>query len=667
MNVIMGGRRAAGTVLTVLLFLAVQGLAAGKTGAGTRCGLGPVDPDEMRITFMGTSFLPRLSQEANSVFVECGEDGSFVFDCGSGVISKYISVGVAYSQMDKIFLTHLHGDHMSDLMFIYLFGPSGDRLTDLHVWGPTGPTEEDGITAFCGHLYEMTYWHRESFSFLSTGLTNGQDGYNLVPHECSYLDAMQSIIAGHGAPVAYDSNNVKISYFPMIHDRDGAIAYKLEWRGLKMIFSGDSLPNTLMIDQAQDADVLIHELTLSPEVWAQKNSGLTPDPNSPFWVTAVNKAKLIQNASHTPARAFGYIMSRTNPRLAVATHFQNQSDTVGAVKDDINVFYPYEDDDDPPRVLLATDLIVIEVPVDKSPIQWWQAVGDPDAFQTTAKWYSETELAPPKYAGNRDQFSPWLKDLVINPQIYDASPPGDSGDYDGDGISDIAVFRSTSGLWSIRGITRGYFGASSDMPVPGDYNGDGTTELAVFRPSTGLWAVNGVGRFIFGETEADVPVPRDYDGDSTTDIAVFRGATGRWAIRGISSFNFGSADDVPVPGYYSGPAAVPAVFRPLTGRWIVRNLTSFYFGSAEDTPVPGDYNGDGHWEAAVFPYSGGLWAIRGITRAYFGKYSDSPSPGRFGGGNTDRIGLFRDSTSLWAVKGITQIRFGNFDDVPATR
>ena len=654
--------------LAFLLALGAGAVSAQQFRTQTDGGLGPMDPDEMRITFMGTSFLPRLSQEANSIFIECGEDGSFVFDCGSGVVSKYISMGVAYSQMDKIFITHLHGDHMSDLMFIYLFGPSGDRLTDLHVWGPTGPTEADGITSFCQHLYEMTYWHRESFSFLPTGLKNGQDGYNLVPHECSYEEAMQSIIAGNDPPVAYDSNNVKISYFPMIHDRDGALAYKLEWRGLKMIFSGDSLPNNLMIDQAQDIDVLIHELTLSPEVWAQKNSGLTPDPNNTVWVGAVSKARLIQNASHTPARAFGYILSRTNPRLGIATHFQNQSDTIGAVKDDISVFYPYNDSADPPEVLLAIDCMVINVPVDKGqPIRWYQADPDPNAFQTVAKWYSPDELADPKYPGNRDQLSPWLKDLIINPQIYNPSPTGDSGDYDGDGTSDIAVFRTTSGLWAIRGVSQFYYGSGSELPIPGDYNGDGRTEAAIYRGQSGLWAVRGLTRTYFGEP-SDVPVARDYNGDGKTDIAIFRAASGLWAIRGISRLYFGKAGDIPVPGYYSGGPADIAVFRPPTRLWAVRDLSRFYFGTtSSDLPVPGNYSGTGFWQAAVFPYSDGFWKIRGVTQTYFGAYDDKPLSGKFAGDGADRFGIFRSGEGLWAVNGTTRIYFGNFDDVPATR
>ncbi len=161
-------------------------------------------PDEMRITFMGTCFIPRLKQEANSVFVEVGSGDSFIFDCGSGVTAKYVACGVPYSRMDKIFLTHLHADHISDLIFIYCFGPSTDRKTPLYVWGPSGDKPEEGIQFFCNKMKEMMHWHTESFSFLPTGLARGGDGYDLVVQECPYMT-----VGG----TAYDRNGVKITHF----------------------------------------------------------------------------------------------------------------------------------------------------------------------------------------------------------------------------------------------------------------------------------------------------------------------------------------------------------------------------------------------------------------------------------------------------------------------
>ena len=68
------------------------------------------------------------------------------------------------------------------------------------------------------------------------------------------------------------------------------------------------------------------------------------------------------------------------------------------------------------------------------------------------------------------------------------------GDYDGDGKTDLAIYRPSSGMWYIRQSSTDYttsvtyqWGLSEDVPVPSDFDGDGKTDLAVFRPSIGYW------------------------------------------------------------------------------------------------------------------------------------------------------------------------------------
>lgn len=133
-------------------------------------------------------------------------------------------------------------------------------------------------------------------------------------------------------------------------------------------------------------------------------------------------------------------------------------------------------------------------------------------------------------------------------------------DFDGDGRSDISVFRPSDGTWHIlQSGTNTYraqpFGLKGDKIAPGDYDGDGRTDLAVFRPSTGTWWIQRSSDSSFSTTQwglaTDKPVPADYDGDSRTDIAVYRDGT--WHILQSSDgspayHNFGLSGDIPVAG-----------------------------------------------------------------------------------------------------------------------
>lgn len=242
----------------------------------------------------------------------------------------------------------------------------------------------------------------------------------------------------------------------------------------------------------------------------------------------------------------------------------------------------------------------------------------------------------------------------------------DSADYDGDGASDIAIWRPSDGLWAIRDITRVYFGQGGDIPAPADYTGDGTTDIAIFRPETGLWAIRDVGRLYFGRA-GDIPVPGDYTGDGISEGAIFRPSTGLWAFQGSGErAYFGSDGDIPVPMYMGDCTdrgqKYPAIFRPSSGLWAVREVGRAYFGKSGDIPVPGNYDIDQIDQVAgkssldiddapiaIFRPSTGLWAIRDDrrTRTWLGEEGDVPVAGHYDGVELLEIAIFRESDSLW--------------------
>lgn len=326
-----------------------------------------LDLDEMRITFMGTSYISRVGQACNSVFIECGNGESFVFDCGSGVCAKYAALGVPWSRMTRVFLTHLHADHMSDLAFIYCFGPSGDRRTALHVYGPSGPVipehphpehlhgpekehPEEGTQNFCDLMKQMCKWHTESFSFLPTGIKGsngeeGDDGYNLIAHELDYR-------INPGVAYESDDGKVKITHFPAAHDRDGAISYKLEFNRMSVVFSGDTVPTKFMVENARQVHVLIHEMQLDATTMATKECGL--QSGDPFWLKVLKNAHKVVSYSHTPPEKLGRILNLTKPQLGVITHFPINQDTLIPALDQLREHYPGP-------IALATDAMVLNL------------------------------------------------------------------------------------------------------------------------------------------------------------------------------------------------------------------------------------------------------------------------------------------------------------------
>ena len=270
-------------------------------------------------------------------------------------------------------------------------------------------------------------------------------------------------------------------------------------------------------------------------------------------------------------------------------------------------------------------------------------------------------------------------------------PPVEAGavaDFDGDGATDVSVFRPSTGVWYLRQSTGGdravAFGAEGDVPVPGDYDGDGTTDLGIYRPSNGVWYLRqstaGDSASQFG-ADGDVPVPGDYDGDGTTDLGVYRPSTGVWYLRqsndGDRATQFGAEGDVATPGDYDGDGTTDlGVFRPATGVWYIRQSTAgdraSEFGAAGDVPVPGDYDADGTTDLGVYRPTTGTWYLRqstdGDRASEFGVTGDVPVPGDYDADGTTDLGVHRPETNVWYLRrsttGDTATQFGAPGDIP---
>jgi ribonuclease Z len=405
--------------------------------------------DEMRISFLGTSCIASISQAAVSAFVELGNGENFVFDCGAGVTPKYFALGATLANLDRIFIAHAHSDHMGDLPYIYGFGPSFGRFSPLYVWGPeksgfvfTAPDNttrgpfNDGMKDICTALQNFCVWHNESQSFLYTSLKSylkpewdtsnsaAKDAYDIVVKELLWKNTGMDVLGvANNDNIAYqDSKGVKITHFPAVHCREGAVSYKLEWNGLSMIYAGDTKPNQFMIDQAKPGvDVLIHEIVVPADVWVKK-LGLPPSQ------AAIGAAQAVQDSSHTPQKAYGYILDQivkqggTAPRLAVGTHFQATDDTISAALADISKWYTGP-------VTIAGDFMVINVRKNQpikvrranvSSFAWPQVKGvDPSSCDPPKYWQYASDNVT-KVQAPMAQLDSVALTKCIDPALYNA-------------------------------------------------------------------------------------------------------------------------------------------------------------------------------------------------------------------------------------------------------
>ncbi|HVE56119.1 MAG TPA: FG-GAP-like repeat-containing protein [Pyrinomonadaceae bacterium] len=262
-------------------------------------------------------------------------------------------------------------------------------------------------------------------------------------------------------------------------------------------------------------------------------------------------------------------------------------------------------------------------------------------------------------------------------------------DFDGDGKSDVSVFRPTTNVWyevqsSNTQVGIQNFGSAGDLVASADYDGDGKTDLGVFRPSSGDWwfrsSLSGGVQNVHWGAAGDFPRPSDFDGDGKADFVVYRPSTGVWyrlGSTGVTAINaFGTAEDKPLTGDFDGDGKSDvSVFRPSTGEWwrqssVNNSAQVTKWGISTDTPVAADFDGDGKTDFAV--YRGGTWYILNSGSGQpaivnFGVSDDKPVAADYDGDGRADIAVFRPSNGVWyllrSTAGFAAIQFGVSTDI----
>lgn len=173
----------------------------------------------------------------------------FMFDVGDGVVMKAENLGLPINRIDGIFITHWHSDHMMDLPSLISRSWLLGRTNDLHLYGPDG-------TDTLNHAINQ-YLHVEN-------------RHRVDHHGSELMDVSKARAIAHefknvqqGKEIVYNQDGITITAFDVNHEPiEPAVGYAIEYKGKKVVISGDTKKNELVLEMSKGADLLLHEVLL---------------------------------------------------------------------------------------------------------------------------------------------------------------------------------------------------------------------------------------------------------------------------------------------------------------------------------------------------------------------------------------------------------------------
>lgn len=245
--------------------------------------------DPMKVILLGTGTpYPEANRFGSAVLVEAGEK-KFLFDCGRGTAIRLSEAGVNIADIDHVFLTHLHSDHVVGLPDFWLTGWFLGRKHALEIWGPVGT---GNLTKHLREAFQYDIETRESTEQLPG------TGVELTVHEIEPGEV-------------YNDEKVRVTAFVVDHGPvKPAFGYRVDYSGHSLVISGDTRFSENLIRFAKGTDCLIHS------AWSISAKNPTPPPLR----------------SIASAEDAGRVFAMTQPRLAVVYHYRDATGLENAIR-----------------------------------------------------------------------------------------------------------------------------------------------------------------------------------------------------------------------------------------------------------------------------------------------------------------------------------------------
>jgi ribonuclease Z len=265
----------------------------------------------MRVIMLGTGAAIADPERGGSGILITVEDQHYLFDCGVGTTRNMIKANVNPADVDQIFLSHLHYDHIVDFPYFLLTTWICDREKPHIIVGP------EGTQNFVDHL------------FADGAFAKDIEARAQYPHRQQNAAVLTPDVRQCEPGIVFEDEFVTVTACYVEHipqEISPCFGLRLDSKvdGKSVSFSGDTAPCESFIELSKDVDLMIHECTF-PE-------------------SALEHRRKVQVGtwSHTSPIELGKLAEKTNAKSVVATHFASYDTTNQVVKEIMGIHMPID-------------------------------------------------------------------------------------------------------------------------------------------------------------------------------------------------------------------------------------------------------------------------------------------------------------------------------------
>jgi ribonuclease Z len=281
-------------------------LRAQSPPAGSQESAQTSNDSTLRVMLLGTRGGPAIDQRSGIGTLIVAGPERLLFDVGRGVPTAMSRMGIVPADVTKVFLTHLHSDHVIALPELYLFPwASQGRTTPFEVSGPVG-TKAMMQNLQKAFAFDIRIRRDVDEKFPASGIT------------ALATDIREGIV--------YQANGVTVTAFLVDHGPvQPAFGYRVDYRERSVVLSGDTRPSENLVKFAKGADLLIHEVgarSKQDPIFTGPPDELLPNSR----LTRGLVKKILDH--HTDPLEAGTIFGRVKPKLAVFSHYPGGAATI---------------------------------------------------------------------------------------------------------------------------------------------------------------------------------------------------------------------------------------------------------------------------------------------------------------------------------------------------